>query len=184
VRVGLAFNIFVILFAGSAIVFDVFQRRIPNWLVLAGVVVGFTVSASQEAPRLYESVLGFVLGIGILIVPFALGWLGAGDVKLLGAMGALLGIKLLPRIFFYTALCGLLLAILSIVLKRLKINMKVFPAIWGDLKLALASGGKVLPPGVTERVIAGSHAVPYGVAIALGALVALYGDPKGDWAGF
>ncbi len=164
--------------------FDISQRRIPNWLVLIGVVVGITFSVFQETPRLYDSVLGLVLGIGILIGPFALGWLGAGDVKLLGAMGALLGIRLLPRIFFYTALCGLLLAISSIVLKRLKINIKVFPNIWGDLKLALASGGRVLPPGVTERIATGSHAIPYGVAIALGTLVALYGDPNGQWAGF
>ena len=164
-------------------VFDISQRRIPNWLVLTGIVAGIGFSAIQET-GLYESLLGLVFGIGILIVPFALGWLGAGDVKLLGAMGALLGIRLLPRVFFYTAICGLLLAVASIILKRLKINPKVFPNIWGDLKLMLASRGRILPPRVAQRVAAGSHALPYGVAIALGALVAFYGDPKGKWAGF
>ena len=166
-------------------VFDISQRRIPNWLVLTGVVVGITFSAFQETSSgLYESLLGLVLGIAILIVPFALGWLGAGDVKLLGAMGALLGIRLLPRIFFYTALCGLLLAASSIILKRLKVNMSVFPGVWRDVKSVLATKGKILPPRVAERVAAGSHALPYGVAIALGALVAFYGDPNGKWAGF
>jgi|SRR5215510_13721697 len=164
-------------------VFDISQRRIPNWLVLTGIVGGFTFNAFQEAGW-YQSLLGLGLGIAILIVPFALGWLGAGDVKLLGAMGALLGISLLPRVFFYTALCGLLLAVLSLVLRRLRVNLNVFPSVWADLKLALASRGRILPPGVAQRVATGSHALPYGVAIALGALVAFYVDPKGKWAGF
>jgi hypothetical protein len=72
----------------------------------------------------------------------------------------------------------------SIILNRLKINPKVFPKIWGDVKLVVATRGGTLPPGVAQRVAAGSHALPYGVAIALGALVAFYGDPKGRWAGF
>ena len=164
-------------------VFDISQRRIPNWLVLTGIVGGFTFNAFQESGW-YQSLLGLGLGIAILIVPFALGWLGAGDVKLLGAMGALLGIRLLPRVFFYTALCGLVLAILSLVLRRLGVNLNVFSNVWADLKLALASRGRILPPGVAQRVAAGSHALPYGVAIALGALVAFYMDPKGKWAGF
>jgi len=99
-------------------------------------------------------------------------------------MGALLGISLLPRVFFYTALCGLLLAVSSLVLRKLRVNLNVFPNIWTDLKLALASRGRILPPGVAQRVATGSHALPYGVAIALGALVAFYVDPKGKWAGF
>jgi len=177
------FNIFLLLFAGSAMVFDISQRRIPNWLVLTGIVGGFTFNALHESGW-YQSVLGLGLGIGILIVPFALGWLGAGDVKLLGATGALLGASLLPRVFFYTAICGLVLAVASIIFKRLKISPNVFPSVWGDLKLALASRGRILPPGVAQRVAAGSHALPYGVAITLGALVAFYVDPKGKWAGF
>jgi len=163
--------------------FDISQRSVSNWLVLTGIVGGFTFNAFQESGW-YQSLLGLGLGIAILIVPFALGWLGAGDVKLLGAMGALLGISLLPRIFFYTALCGLLLAVSSLVLRKLRVNLNVFPNIWTDLKLALASRGRILPPGVAQRVATGSHALPYGVAIALGALVAFYVDPKGKWAGF
>jgi prepilin peptidase CpaA len=35
------------------------------------------------------SVLGFFVGVGLLILPFAFGWIGAGDVKYLGVIGAL-----------------------------------------------------------------------------------------------
>ena len=176
------FNFFLIFFSGLSIGFDIYQRRIPNWLVLTGVVVGIAFSLNEGGLTLYDSLLGLVIGIGILFIPFALGWLGAGDVKLLGAMGALLGVRLLPRVFFYTALCGIALALVSIMLRG--VNWGVLQGTWRDFKLLVASRGQTKPPTVTERVAAGNHALPYGVAIALGALVAFYGDPNGKWAGF
>ena len=181
-NVNFGFNSFLILFSGLSIGFDVYQRRIPNWLVLAGASAGIAFSSVDGWPKLYESLLGLVLGIGVLVIPFALGWLGAGDVKLLGAMGALLGVSLLPRVFFYTALSGMVLALVSIMLRGM--NWRVLQGTWRDIKLVVMSRGQVLPATVTERVAAGNHAVPYGVAIALGALVAFNGDPNGKWAGF
>jgi prepilin peptidase CpaA len=180
--VNSSFNFFLLLFSGLSIGFDVYQRRIPNWLVLTGAVGGIAFSLNEGGLSLYDSLLGLVLGIAILFIPFALGWLGAGDVKLLGAMGALLGVSSLPRVFFYTALSGMVLALVSILLRG--INWSVFQGTWRDFKLLVVSGGQIKPPTVTERVAAGNHALPYGVAIALGALVAFYGDPNGKWAGF
>jgi prepilin peptidase CpaA len=160
------------------------QRRIPNWLVLAGMIGGIAFSYFQGLPHVYESLLGLVIGIGVLVVPFALGWMGAGDVKLFGAMGALLGVRLLPRVFFYTALCGLVFALAIIVAKRMKIDIRAFARMATDCWRLFMSRGNVLPATVAERVASGSYGLPYGVAIALGALVARYGDPAGRWAGF
>lgn len=179
---SLFFDLFLILFIGFSIGFDVWEKRIPNRLVLLGLIGGILFSAFKGLPQLIESILGLGLGAGILILPFALRWLGAGDVKFFGALGAILGVKWVPRIFFYSALLGGLLALIVIVLGR-GINLKAFRGAWLDVKLFIMSLGVVRPKASGEarkKVIT----VPYGVAIGLGTLVAFYVDPKGEWAGF
>jgi prepilin peptidase CpaA len=111
---SLTFNIFLPLFTGLSIAFDTWQKRIPNWLILVGIVGGLLFNALKGMPELYGSLLGMVTGIGILIIPFALGWLGAGDVKLFGALGAIVSLKLIPRLFFYSAIAGAVLALISL----------------------------------------------------------------------
>ncbi|HWP56611.1 MAG TPA: prepilin peptidase [Candidatus Acidoferrales bacterium] len=180
--VNLGFNLFLLLFVAFATAFDVFQRRIPNWLVLAGALGGLLFSLAEGPPSGFESFLGLLVGIGILVVPFALGWLGAGDVKLLGAVGALLGVRMLPRVFFYTALCGMLMALVSIAFRGTK--WQAFSESWREFKLALLTRGQMMPSSVGEKVSAGNRAVPYGVAIATGAVVAFFIDSEGKWAGF
>ena len=94
--------------------------------------------------------------MAIFFIPFAFGWLGAGDVKLFGAIGAILGLGWIPRLFFYTALLGGVSALIS---------------------LAFAEA-------VRRQLFKGTLTIPYGVAIGLGALTAFYLDPRGTWAGF
>ncbi|MGH7771573.1 MAG: A24 family peptidase [Candidatus Binatia bacterium] len=173
-------DFFLVLFTVFSVGFDIGSRRIPNWLILLGISWGILVNAWKG--DLFNSFLGLGLGIGILIIPFALGWLGAGDVKLLGAIGAILGVKWLPRVFFYSALVGGLLAIMSIFTKGM--NPKAFKDALYDFKLMIMSRGAVLPDTVNERRMKGARTVPYGVAIGLGTLVAFYVDPRGEWAGF
>ena len=60
----------------------------------------------QGLYHFYDSLLGFVLGVAILFVPCAMGWVGAGDVKYLGVVGSLLGFQWLPRVIFYSAQAG------------------------------------------------------------------------------
>ena len=171
---------FLIAFTGLAIGFDVTQKRIPNWLVLAGMAGGILFHAWKGVPQIFDSFLGLGLGLGILTVPFAFGWLGAGDVKFFGAVGALLGVKFVPRGFFYSALLGGLLAVISIAFRG--VNLRIFRTAWWDLKVLVASRGAVLPESVSEQ--SRGDTVPYGVAIGLGTLVAFYLDPVGEWAGF
>jgi prepilin peptidase CpaA len=129
-----------------------------------------------------EGLLGFGVGIGLFFVPFALGWMGAGDLKMFGTVGAILGIRFVPRVFFYTALCGLVLGLIAVAFNRGKLNS--FKPLWNDLQVWVISRGAVAPATVGTRVTQGQLAVPYGVAIAIGTLVTYYLDPKGEWAGF
>lgn len=117
------------------------------------------------------------------MIPFALGAMGAGDVKFLGAIGAVLGVQALPRVLFYTAISGGIMALISIGYKR-AINIRVFKRVWIDLKLLILSRGTVSPAFVNDSSSRGSRTLPYGLAIGLGTLAAVYLDPKGQWAGF
>jgi prepilin peptidase CpaA len=150
------FSLFLVLFTGSSMTFDVAQRRIPNWLNIAGIVGGLVLNIWKGTPQLFESFLGFGLGVAILLIPFAFGWVGAGDVKLFGAVGAIFGLSWIPRLFFYSSVLGLASALLSFATTR----------------------------SVTKQLFKGTLTIPYGVSIGLGVLIAFYFDPQGKWAGF
>lgn len=139
-------------------------------------------NAIEGSNHLLNSMLGFLIGIGVLMVPFALGWIGAGDVKFFGVVGALLGVSWLPRVFFYSALTAGMIALVYLVaglasFTRLK-------AFWVDIKTATISMGHVLPDPVYVRSKENGESVPWGVAFAAGTIIAYYADPSGHWAGF
>lgn len=129
-----------------------------------------------------QSLLGFVIGIAALILPFALGWIGAGDVKYFGVVGALLGASWLPRVFFYSAVVAGLIAVGYLAIGLASISR--FKSLWLDIKVAILSLGKVLPKPVSVRTGLPGHSVPWGVAFAGGTFIAYYLDPSGHWAGF
>ena len=165
-----------------SIFFDIKERRIPNWITIPGILIGLVLNSLFGLAQLLQSFLGLAAGIGIMIVPFALGWLGAGDVKLFGLMGALLGVRWIPRVFFYTGVISGILALFTICARGLEQGM--FRQMWLDLKIAIISQGRVMPKAVHQRAQEKKKSVPWGVAIGLGAVVAFYFDPDGRWAGF
>ena len=162
--------------------FDAVTRRIPNWLIVIGATTGFAINASQGRSYLLQSLLGFMVGIAVLVLPFAMGWIGAGDVKFFGVMGAQVGIVFLPRIFLYSAIVAGVIALVSVLSG--KINFFSFKQIWLDVKIAFVSMGHIIPPPIRDRVATRDESVPWGVAFAVGSLIAYYLDPDGQWAGF
>ena len=94
-----------------SVFFDLTVRRIPNWIIAFGLAGGLLLNASQGFAQFSHSLLGFIGGIAVFIVPFALGWMGAGDVKYFGVVGALLGVEWLPRVLFYSILTAGVLAV-------------------------------------------------------------------------
>src|SRR5262249_10258111 len=82
-------------FAVFCIVGDIRTRRIPNLLSGFGIVAGIVLNTVYfGSAGLLPSLGGMLLTVGLLLAPFALGGLGGGDVKMMGAIGALLG----PRV--------------------------------------------------------------------------------------
>jgi prepilin peptidase CpaA len=114
--------VLLILLLGAA-VFDVFYRRIPNWLTVSGVVLGIAMNTLIGAPDagLVFSLVGFAVAFGIYLTLYALRAMGAGDAKLMAAIGALVGWQRWFGIFFVTALIGGAMAIILVMFrKRLK----------------------------------------------------------------
>ena len=85
-------HIFCLTIASLACVTDLNTRRIPNGLTFGAALVGFLYQfLSGGLDGLGHAALGWLVGAVIFILPFALGGLGGGDVKLLAALGAWLG---------------------------------------------------------------------------------------------
>jgi prepilin peptidase CpaA len=172
----------ILLVSGLSAFFDFRIRRIPNWLIGAGLFCGVTLNAFQGVNFLLSSIIGFFVGIAVLLLPFALGWIGAGDVKFFGVVGSLLGISWLPRVFFYSALVAGLIAVGYLAAGLASFTR--FKSFWVDIKNAVLTLGQVLPAPVYVRSHESGGSVPWGVAFAAGTIIAYYADPSGQWAGF
>ncbi|MGO9123396.1 MAG: prepilin peptidase [Terriglobales bacterium] len=95
------------------------SRRIPNWLTICGLVLGILVnSLTRGWLGAKDSLLGAGLGL-VLLLPFVLmRSLGAGDWKLVGALGAFLGPSRLITVLFATVLVAGLMALVLVIWKR------------------------------------------------------------------
>src|SRR5258706_4003267 len=72
--------------------FDFRYRRVPNWLTLSGVLLGIGLNAFLfETPGLWASFRGLGLAFLIYFPLYLLRGMGAGDVKLMAAVGAIVG---------------------------------------------------------------------------------------------
>jgi prepilin peptidase CpaA len=107
-----AVQIAALCLATTACVWDVRTRRIPQLLTLGGALAGvmFHVTAAGW-PAGVASLSGWAVGLLLFLLPFALGGLGAGDVKLLGALGAWLGVVNVLWLALYTGVAGGVLAL-------------------------------------------------------------------------
>jgi len=107
------------LLVGAAI-YDVRYRRIPNWLTVTGVLVGMLINFLIGPPEggLIFALKGLAAGFFVYIVFYAIRAMGAGDVKLMAAVGALAGAERWFGIFFATALVGGAMAVTAILARR------------------------------------------------------------------
>ncbi|MGE5455365.1 MAG: prepilin peptidase, partial [Methylocystaceae bacterium] len=71
---------------------DLWSRRIPNLLVLIGLFVGIFIGVFTNGFNgLTVSLMGAAAGLALLMLPYLRGGMGGGDVKLMMALGAILG---------------------------------------------------------------------------------------------
>lgn len=157
---------FAVLAAGLAVavVTDVRSRRIPNWLTAtlaaAGFILAFTHFGSVSPGH---AALGLLLGLGLMLPGHVIGATGAGDVKLMAAVGAIVGPGLAVSAFLFTAVAGGILA-LAVAIRRQR------------LAATIAGTGRLISaPGEAKKEIraaTGSSRFAYGPAIAIGSVLA------------
>lgn len=86
---------------------DMWAGRIPNVLTFPAMLVGMGLGFLRGGlAGLKDSCLGLLVGAAMLFIPFALGGIGPGDVKLLAAVGALNGYAFAFRAFIFAAMAG------------------------------------------------------------------------------
>ena len=87
---------------------DVEWRRVPNWLTVPASISGLAYHCYSAGVMqgLGVALAGLITGFGLLCLPYMLGGMGGGDVKLFAAMGCLLGMDAIFQVFLYTAIIG------------------------------------------------------------------------------
>lgn len=154
-----------------AAVIDLRTYRIPNWLTVSGMLFGLAynaISASSAVDGLLAAFGGLVLGLVILLPVYALGVLGAGDVKLMAMVGGIVGV---PDII-YAALWALItggVAAIGFALYRRAFRRMTANVAQIVQSMALAAMAGVRPaPAIAGRASVGK--LPYGVSIAAGTI--------------
>jgi len=155
----------------AAIWSDVKTHRIPNLLVLAGLALGFLTSVLPGGVGWQSALYGSLVGLALFLPLYLLRILGAGDVKLLAAVGSLVGF---PDVCIVALLTGLAGGILAVVMalrhhQLIKMCQQLYEGLIGFF-MQIASGGR---PRQWVMVV-GPHRLPYALAIALGTVSQLY----------
>lgn len=157
--------------AGISAGFDIRTRRIPNALTFGGAGAAMVYQAWIGGLHgLGQSVAGWAVGILLFLPMFLMRGMGAGDVKLLGAVGAWLGAMGAVWTGLFSVFAGGLLAIAVGV--RHRYLRQAFTNLWGMLAFWRAAGLRPLP-GLTIEDAVGPR-LPYGVAIAVGTAAAVF----------
>ena len=147
---------------------DLKTRRIPNYLTFGGALGGLGFQLGYHGlPGLLDGLAGLGLGLLLLLGPYLLGGMGAGDVKASAALGAWLGLWRAFSLFIYMGLSGGLI-ILGILLWQRRLVAGIREG-WNTLLnwvLCRYSGSKPRPSAARQRTT-----IPYGTAMALGMAV-------------
>jgi prepilin peptidase CpaA len=157
---------------------DLRSHRIPNKLILVGVVLGLGLNGLLPAGGGFNgmvpgglgwlaAVKGLALGLAVLLPMYLLRTMGAGDVKLMGLVGSFLGpgdlIGALIATFIAGGVMALVVALWSKQLMNMLQNIKLM--LFGSM-LKMNAGQ---PPIMNELPVSVAK-LPYAVAITVGTL--------------
>jgi prepilin peptidase CpaA len=152
---------------GAGAIIDLWSRRVPNALTFGLAAVGLALAGlglSGLSPM--AAVAGFAVGLLLMLPGHVIGATGAGDVKLLAALGTLLGPRGIVVAFVYTAIAG---GILAVIVAR---HRSVLGEAVERMTALVSTGGRnvaAIEQATTDNRFA------YAPAIAMGAIVAALG---------
>lgn len=152
-------------------------QKIPNLLTYPGMGLALLYhSVANGLDGFIMSATGLALGIGLLILPYAMGGMGAGDAKLMGAIGAVIGPRGVFTAFLFTAIAGGVYALLILLIRRQE-TKGFFDRHVLTLKTLVLTGQFIrVPASEDER----KPKLSYGIAIALGTMLYIWLE----WSGY
>jgi prepilin peptidase CpaA len=162
---------FLITFLGIvltvALATDIRFQKIPNLLTFPAMVTALCYHmATGGLEGFLFSGGGLVLGTAIFFIPFLLGGMGAGDAKLMGAVGAAIGTKGVLITAVLTCLFGGIYALIILIIRR-ELSADILRRWWTSLKLTIYTG-KVITISANKKEK--QPKLCYGIAIVAGTL--------------
>jgi len=150
----------------AAAVVDLRTRRVPNWLTFGTAALGITMAMTHlDGVGIAGAFEGLLVGLLLMLPGHVIGRTGAGDVKLLAALGTLLGPKSILMAFLYTAIAGGGIAVVVAMRRR-----RLRETLEGTATLVCTGGanaGDLEKPSTNNRFA-------YAPAIAVGAVIAAF----------
>ena len=150
----------------AAAVVDLRTRRVPNWLTFGTAALGITMAMTHlDGVGVAGAFEGLLVGLLLMLPGHAIGKTGAGDVKLLAALGTLLGPRSIAMAFLYTAIAGGGIAVVVAMRRR-----RLRETLEGTATLVCTGGanaGDLEKPSTNNRFA-------YAPAIAVGAVIAAF----------
>lgn len=162
------FNITLVIILMICIITDIKERKIYNKVIFPSLILALIAQLIVNGlDGLLFGVIGFLVGFFLLLIPYVMGGMGAGDVKLLALIGALKGPAFVVTTAIYMAVIGGIIA-LGILLFR--------KGVWNRLAsityaVAGFKSGIKIPLSFNKESMQTTY--PYGVAIAGGAIISL-----------
>jgi prepilin peptidase CpaA len=142
-------------------------RRIYNKVTLPSVALGLALAGIANFPDgLWNALLACLLAFTLFYLLFTLGVMGGGDVKLVAAIGALVGYPLIWDALFYGVVAGGIYALVVLAIKG---------GLWKILKnVAWFILGLLLWRKMASLQSEHSIKIPYGLCLAVGAACAYW----------
>lgn len=153
----------------EAAVIDGLKLKVPNWLTAHLILGGLAFSAWHGGtPGLIGSLQGALLGLALLMPLYAIGGMGAGDVKLLAGVGAWVGPALTLGAFITSAVAGGVMAVAMIAWSgEYARHWALFHTIGNEI-LTLRSPSRLSEIAAARKPT--MMLLPYGIPLAVGSV--------------
>lgn len=161
----ISINLFLVTILIICVVTDIRKRKIYNKVIFPSLIIAAVINVFMDGFNgITTTLVGFSLGIAILFIPFYLGGMGAGDVKLLAFIGALKGTSFVFITAIYMALVGGIIALAILLFRKGWAKNAIYYLVGRKFGLSI-------PLSFDKQALTTTY--PYGVAISLGAVFAL-----------
>lgn len=152
-----------------AAVIDGWALKVPNWVTFPLIVAGWCYSLFAFGwEGLGWSLMGTIVGLALLLPAYAIGGMGAGDVKLLAGIGAWVHVTHTFNAFCISAIVGAVMAVLMVLWKRsLRKHTLQFKAILTEI--ITIRNPETLSAIAADRKST-MQLLPYGIPITVGTI--------------